>query len=150
MVLVVFASPVVAEDRMAENAQLLIERIRADKKLLVAENIQLTEKEGKAFWPLYDKYQSELFLLRTRTLSLIKDYSASYEKMTDSTAKKLLDESLTIETLRLKLIKAYLPEFRKILPETKVVRYYQIENKVNAVLYYELATNIPLMKAGAQ
>ena len=148
--LVAFVSPVVAEDKMAENAQRLIEQLRADKKLLVAENMQLTEKEGKAFWPLYDKYQSELFLLRTRTLSLIKDYSASYEKMTESTAKKLLDESLTIETLRLRLIKSYLPEFRKVLPETKVVRYYQIENKVNAVLYYELASNIPLMKAGAQ
>jgi hypothetical protein len=33
------------------------------------------------------------------------------------------------------------------LPEVKVVRYYQIENKINAVLMYELAANIPLMKA---
>jgi hypothetical protein len=33
------------------------------------------------------------------------------------------------------------------LPEVKVVRYYQIENKINAALNYELATNIPLMKA---
>jgi hypothetical protein len=150
IVLLVFASSVVAEDKTAENAQRLIEQVRADKKVLVAENMQLTEKEGKAFWPLYDKYQSELFLLRTRTLNLIKDYGASYEKMTDSTAKKLLDESLTIETLRLKLIKAYLPQFRKVLPETKVVRYYQIESKVNAMLYYELSMNIPLVKAGAQ
>jgi hypothetical protein len=66
--------------------------------------------------------------------------------MTNATAKKLLDESMTIETLRLKLNKAYVPQFRKVLPDTKVVRYYQIENKINAVLYYELARSIPLMK----
>ena len=150
MVLVALASPLMAEDKPAENTQIVFDKIKADKKLLVAENMQLTEKEGKAFWPVYEKYQSELFLLRTRTLKLIKDYAASYEKMTDSTAKKLLDEYMTIETLRLKLGKAYLPQFRTVLPDTKVVRYYQIENKINALLYYELAANIPLIKTDNQ
>lgn len=150
MVLLASVTPLMAEDKPAENIQILIEKIKADKKLLVAENMQFAESEGKAFWPVYEKYQSELFLLRTRTLKLIKDYAASYETMTDSTAKKLLDESMTIETLRLKLGKAYLPEFRKVLPDTKVVRYYQIENKINALLYYELAVNIPLVKTDNQ
>jgi hypothetical protein len=149
-ILMAFASPVMAENKMSESVQVLLERIKADKKLLVAENMQLTEKEAKDFWPVYETYQSELFLLRIRTLNLIRDYEASYEKMTDATAKRLLDEGLTIETLRLKLSKTYLPKFRKVLPETKVVRYYQLENKVNALLYYELAVNIPLMKAGTQ
>lgn len=146
MVVATFASPLMAQEKPAENMQILIDKIKADKKLLVAENMQLTDKESKAFWPVYEKYQSELFLIRTRTLNLIKDYGASYEEMTDSKAKKLLDEYMTIETLRLKLGKTYLPLFRKVLPDTKVVRYYQIENKINAALYYELAESIPLMK----
>ena len=150
MVLLAYASPIMAEDKPAENMQIFAEKIKADKKLIVAENMQLTEKEGKAFWPVYEKYQSELFLLRVRTLNLIKDYAASYEKMTNSTPKKLIDEYMTIETLRLKLNKAYLPEFRKVLPDIKVARYYQIENKINAVLYYELAMNIPLLKSEKQ
>jgi hypothetical protein len=79
-------------------------------------------------------------------VQLIKDYAAAYQEMTDSKAKKLLDESMTIETLRLQLAKAYLPKFRKVLSDAKVVRYYQIENKINAALYYELAANIPLIK----
>ena len=66
--------------------------------------------------------------------------------MTNPTAKKLLDEYMTIETLRLKLRQAYLPKFRKALSDVKVVRYYQIENKINAVLDYELASNIPLVR----
>jgi hypothetical protein len=147
MVLAAFASPLMAEDKPADNMQIMLEKIKADKKLLVAGNMQLSEKESKSFWPVYEKYQSELFLIRTRTLNLINDYAANYEKMTNSTAKRLIDEYLTIETLRLKLSKAYLPEFRKALPDTKVARYYQIENKINAALYYELATKIPLLKA---
>jgi hypothetical protein len=54
---------------------------------------------------------------------------------------------MSIEALGPKLRQAYLPKFRKVLPETKVVRYYQIENKIQAALMYEIAANIPLMKA---
>ena len=77
---------------------------------------------------------------------MINDYADAYEKMTNDTAKKLLDELMTIEALGPKLRQAYLPKFRKVLPEVKVVRYYQIENKIHAVLMYELGANIPLMK----
>ena len=136
-----------AQEKPADNMQVVLEKIRADKKLLVAENMQLTEAEAKAFWPVYDQYQNELFLLRSRTAKLIKDYIDAYEKMNNDTAKKLLDELVSIEALGPKLRQTYLPKFRKVLPEIKVVRYYQIENKINAALMYELAANIPLMKA---
>jgi DNA-directed RNA polymerase subunit F len=138
--------PGISQEKPADNMQVVLEKIRADKKLLVAENMQLTEAEAKAFWPVYDQYQNELFLLRTRTAKLIKDYAEAYDKMTNDTAKKLLDELVSIEALGPKLRQTYLPKFRKVLPETKVVRYYQIENKINAALMYELAANIPLMK----
>src|SRR5512139_795576 len=139
--------PAMSQEKPADNMQIVLEKIRADKKLLVAESMQLTEAEAKAFWPVYDQYQDELFLLRARTAKLIKDYSGAYDKMTNDTAKKLLDELMIIEALGPKLRQAYLPKFRKVLPETKVVRYYQIENKINAALMYELAANIPLLKA---
>lgn len=132
----------------ADDMQVVVEKLRADKKLLVSQSMQLTESEAKAFWPVYTKYQDELFLLRVRTAKMIKDYAEAYENMTDDTAKKLLEEYLNLETLGLKLRQAYLPEFRKVLPEVKVARYYQIENKIQAGLMYELAAKIPLMKAG--
>jgi hypothetical protein len=138
--------PAISQDKPAENMQFVLEKVRADKKLLVAENMELTEAEAKTFWPVYEKYQDELFLLRSRTAKLINDYADAYEKMANDTAKKLLDEYLTIESLGLKLRQAYLPKFRKVLPEVKVVRYYQIENKIHAALIYELAAKIPLVK----
>jgi hypothetical protein len=140
------AMPAVSQEKPSDNMQVVIEKIRADKKLFVAENMQLTDAEAKAFWPIYKQYQDELFLLRTRTVKLIKDYADAYEAMTNNTAKKLLDEYMTIEALGPKLRKAYLPKFRKALPEVKVVRYYQIENKIQAALIYELAAKIPLVK----
>jgi len=66
--------------------------------------------------------------------------------MNNEKARALLDESITIESLGLKLRQAYLPKFRKVLPEKKVARYYQIENKIQATLNYELAKEIPLVQ----
>jgi hypothetical protein len=128
--------------------ELIIEKVRADKKLFIAENMKLTEGEAKAFWPVYEDYQNELFLIRARTLKLINDYAQAYKKMTDDTAKKLLDEYMTIENLWPKLRQTYLPRFRKALPVVKVVRYYQLENKINAALMYGIAEKIPLIKSG--
>jgi hypothetical protein len=147
MITIVGVSPARTQEKPADNMQIFREKVRADKKLLVAENMQLTEAETKAFWPVYDQYQHELFLLRARTVKLIKDYADSYEKMSNDTARKLLDELMIIESLGPKLRQTYLPKFREVLSEVKVVRYYQIENKIQAALIYELAANIPLMKA---
>ena len=145
--LLVFVGTVAAQEKPSSNMQIVLEKVKADKKLLVAENMQLTDGEAKAFWPVYEKYQAELLAIRTRTAKLIEDYAKSYSSMTNDTAKKLIDENMAIEGLRLKLNNDYLPKFRKVLPETKVTRYYQIENKINAALYYELAANIPLIQA---
>lgn len=144
--IVMIITPVLGQDKPADTMQIVLEKVRADKKLLVAANIQLTEAEAKTFWPVYERYQDELFLLRTRTVKLIRDYAESFEDMSDDTARRLLDESITIESLGLKLQKTYLPKFRKVLPEKKVARYYQIENKIQAALYSELAVKIPLVQ----
>ncbi len=144
---VLFAATATAQDKQTDNIQIFLEKIRADKKLLVAQNMQFSESEAKAFWPVYEQYQDELFLLRMRTLKLITDYAGSYEKMNDDTARKLLNEYMTIEALGLKLRKAYLPKFSRVLSPVKTVRYYQIENKIQAALYYELAQIIPLVEA---
>ena len=136
----------VAQDKPADNMQFVVEKIRADKKLFIAANMQLTEAEAKSFWPVYENYQNELFLIRALTMKMINDYADAYEQMTNETAKDLLDEFMTIESLGLKLRQTYLTRFRDVLPDVKVVRYFQMENKINAVLMYELAAKIPLIK----
>ncbi len=72
--------------------QIVREKVRADKKLFVAANMVLTETEAKAFWPIYERYQNKLFILRSRSAKLIKDYAESFKDMSDDTARQLLDE----------------------------------------------------------
>ena len=55
------AMPAASQEKASDNMQIVIEKIRADKKLFVAENMQLTEAEAKAFWPVYKQYQDDCF-----------------------------------------------------------------------------------------
>lgn len=131
-------------DQPADNMDLLRDKLRADKKLVVSEAMHLTEKESAAFWPVYDNFQKDLTALNNRTMKLIKDYATTYESMTDPAAKGMVDSFLAIEKDRIQLMQTYAPKLRKVLPEVKVARYYQIENKIRAVVNYELAQEIPL------
>jgi hypothetical protein len=140
------AVPAMAQDQQADTMQMLRDKIRADKKLLIAENLPLTEAEAKAFWPVYENYQKEMSALNDRMIKLIREYANNYQAMSDQTAKKLMDEYLAIDAARLKIRQAYVPRFRKVLREKLVARYYQLENKAQAAVNYELAAEIPLVK----
>ena len=135
-----------AQDKPSDNMQIVRDKLKADKKLFVAENMGLTDAEAKAFWPVYDSYQKDLTKINDRTIAIIKTYASNYQSMTNEAAKKLTDEFLAIQAEHQKLRVSYLPQFRKVLSDIKVARYYQIENKVGAVVSYELATSIPLVK----
>ena len=135
-----------AQETRADNMQIVRDKVAADKKLFIAANMGLTESEAKAFWPVYESYQGELAQVEARAGRLLEEYARTYQAMSDQVARKLLDEFLLIEADRLKLRQAYLPRFRKALPDTKVGRYYQLENKIHAVVSYDLARVIPLVK----
>jgi len=144
--LVFLCIPAFAQEKPADDMQIVREKIRADKKLFVSENMKLTESEAKAFWPIYDGYQADLGKLWDRSLKMIEEYARNYETMTNETAKKLVDELVAIEAARQNMRTSYLPKLRKALPEKKVARYYQLENKIHAAVSYEMATKIPLVK----
>jgi hypothetical protein len=141
------ALPAFAQDKPASNMEILRQKIKADKKLLVAANMDLTEAEAKGFWPVYDSYQADLQMLNERLGKLIVRYADLYNSKTlaDDTAKSLLDEALAIEQAEVTMRQSYVPKLAAVLPATKVARYLQIENKIRAVIKYELADGIPLV-----
>jgi hypothetical protein len=136
-----------AQDKPADNMQIMREKVKADKKLLVASNMGLTESEAKAFWPVYDQYQKDLGAMNERMVKMIKSYADAYnaKSMTDGGAKKLTDEFIAIEKAETAMKESYVPKLSKVLPPRKVARYLQIENKIRALVKYDLAGQIPLV-----
>jgi polyhydroxyalkanoate synthesis regulator phasin len=143
-----FVAPVLSQGKSADNMQILREKVKADKKLLVATNMNLTESEAKEFWPVYEWYQKKLTAINQRIGKLIDSYAADYgsNTLTNEKAKKLTDELVAIGKAEAELQAESVPKLSKVLPAKKVLRYLQIENKIRAAVKYELAANIPLVE----
>jgi hypothetical protein len=142
LTVLLLAVPFVA---MAEETMELKKKILFDqKKLVIMENMEFTEGEAAAFWPVYDKYQEELFQVSQRGAKLILAYASAYQTLTDDQADKIVDEYYDIQDDRLALMKKMAADVGKVLPGKKAFRYMQVENKLNAIARYELAKEIPL------
>jgi len=130
------------------NMEILRQKIKGDKKLIVAENLKLTDAEGTTFWPVYDAYQKDLQQINQRLSAVIMAYADAYNKgpVTNDVAKKLLDEALAVDDAEAKMKGSYAPKILAALPATKAARYIQIENKIRAAIRYELAAGIPLVE----
>ena len=143
-----FAPLNAAQDKPADNMQILRDKIKADKKLVVATNMELTESEAKGFWPIYEQYQKELQKINQRIAKVLDSYADDNRKksLTDDKAKKLIDEAMAIEQAEVNLKSTYAPKLGKALPVIKVARYLQIENKIRTVVKYDLAQGVPLAR----
>jgi hypothetical protein len=142
------AAPAFAQDKQADtNMQILLEKVKADKKLVVAANMELNETEAKGFWPIYESYQKDLQAINDRLGKTILAYADAYNNktLTDAQAKQLTDEVLAIDQDEIALRKTYAARLGAVLPAKKVARYLQIENKIRAAIRYDLAAGIPLV-----
>jgi hypothetical protein len=142
------ATPAFAQDKPADtNMQILLDKVKADKKLVVAANMDLNDAEGKAFWPIYDAYQKDLQAINERLGKTILAYADAYNKnaLTDDLAKQLTNEVLTIDQDEVTMRRTYAAKLERVLAGKKVARYLQIENKIRAAIRYELAAGIPLV-----
>ncbi len=149
---IVFAVPglVFAQEKSAEetNMEILRDKLKADKKVVVASNMTLTDAEAKAFWPIYDEYQKELQGINDRLKKAIESYAEAYNAntLTDEAATKLVNEATATDESEIQMRKTYATKLAKVLPGKKVARYLQIENKIRALVRYELASEIPLIE----
>ena len=146
MVMCLIAFPVFAQEVTKNTMNSVRDALKAQKRAFIAVNMELTNAEDAKFWPVYDGYQKDLEKMNQKIGGLILDYAKNYETLTDTKADELLKKNLALEKKMLQLKTSYLPQFSAVLPAKKVARYYQLENKIQAVIRYDLAEKIPLVK----
>lgn len=116
----------------------------AQKKALVLANMHLQGETKEKFGKLYDEYQMKLMKHRVAELGLIADYAVSYNNMTDENANQIITKWATGEDAELVLKKDYIAKFKKIMPSAEVIRYFQIENRLQLMNELQKANLIPL------
>ena len=136
----------VLQDKRVAEARAMMQ---AGRDEIIQAEMGLTKAEGDAFWPLYKAYRADVMVVRDRYATMIGEYLRTYEAgdISDGYAEDLLNDWLKYREDLLKLQKQYVKKFRKVLPMPKVVRFYQLENKMDAEIDAELAVFIPLMEA---
>jgi hypothetical protein len=125
---------------------ILLGAIRSNRKAVVAVNLGLTQEEAASFWPVYERYQQEANALGDRLVALIQDYAKSFRDLSNEEAMQIVQEYLDIEGDRVAVRRNYVEEFAKSVPGRKLARFYQIENKMDALVRYELAASIPVVE----
>ncbi len=150
LVFFIVAGPLMAQQSMSVQTQ---RQINISRKLIndkrntaLAFNMKFTQEEKENFWPLYREYREAMGAVGDKRLAMIVDYADHINSMTESKAKQLLDRSFAVEKETIKARQKYVRKFRKILPQTKVVRLMQIESRMDTQVDMKLAEGIPLME----
>jgi hypothetical protein len=140
------AQPASSDAEFAKAAEEARTILRAERKLVVTRNLDLTAEEAAAFWPMYDRYMTDMSAAGDQRLKVIVDFADHYTTMTDEKANQLLLDAHKYEQKVLDIRKKYIKSMRKALPATKLARFFQIESKLNAIGNLILASQIPLVK----
>jgi hypothetical protein len=123
--------------------------LHADKVAIITKAMNFNDKDSAAFWPIYKKYSYDLSKLDDQRIQLIKEYAQEFNTLTDAQAKDMADRTFKYQSARVDLRKKYFKEFSKVLPTVTVVKFYQLENRLDLLVNLQLASDLPPLLARA-
>ena len=123
-----------------------VEKIAAERKAIVKDYMQLSEKESAVFWPLYNDYDKMLQTSFSRYKALIKGYMQAHEHLSDKRAKEMMTELLAIQADDLKHKQAYAKKFKDKVPPKRVFQYFVLEEQFAAGFFAMITEDLPPIK----
>jgi polyhydroxyalkanoate synthesis regulator phasin len=120
--------------------------IKSERESFVSGTMKLSEEERLVFWPIYTAYRADRDKLTDRAVQLVADYMNHYGKITNEQAQRMLNEFLDIRKAELELKKTYVKRFNHVLEPRRTLKFFQMENRLDAVSRFQLTNEIPLAK----
>lgn len=145
VILIAFIGSNLAAQTLDDYMEVQREALKTEKKAVVAEAMMFTDAESAIFWPLYNEYNNKMYTHNTDLYKLIKKFAEKYETMSDENAVELWNAAMKVEQDLLSLEKQYFKKFLKVMPGKKVMRYFQVENKIKTLVEAQMALEIPLV-----
>jgi hypothetical protein len=140
------SAPQDADQDMTSDIELTRASIQLRRQAIVTAVMDLAPKEAEAFWPLYRDYRLEMAKVGDRVSKLLVQYAEQYDTLTDEQATSIMKEWLSVERAKTSVKNKYVSRFQKILPARKVMRFFQTDNKLDAVINAQLASIVPLAR----
>jgi hypothetical protein len=126
--------------------QMLRTNLRAQRKQVVAANMQLTPDEAEKFWPIYDQYVSELVTNNNLKYDLIKQYVQQQGNLTDAQADTAVKQWIQVDQSVAQLRLKYVPLFRKVLSAKSTAKFYQVDRRIQLMIDLQLASALPVIE----
>jgi hypothetical protein len=122
-----------------QDIQLLQSNIRSQKKQIVAANMDLTDAEAEKFWPIYNRYATDLGKIYDTKIALFQEYLETNQTISGDQAESYLRRRPAVEQEVMHLRLQYLPEFRKVLSGRETALFYQIDWRLDLMINLQLA-----------
>lgn len=129
-----------------DDIAVLRQDIQADKTEIITRNMQFTDEQSKAFWPVYRNYAHDQQTIGDQRVSLIKDYAANYDHIDDTQAQSYIARALKFDEANLKLRKSYVSKFEKAIGAKQTAKFYQVDNRLSLLVSVQLAALLPIIK----
>ena len=141
-------TPTHAQDKNADvtDMQALRAAVKADKRAFVASTMRLSDVEAKRFWPIYDAYQRNVDANNRQRVVAVQEMMVRDKPLTNLAAKQYANELLALDESEIKARRTMRNRVMRALPAVKAARYMQLEEKIRAVLEYDIATTVPLAR----
>jgi len=132
-------------ERVRNEIELTRSAIETRRTDIVGQVMHLTTAQSNKFWPLYREYRGEVGKLNDQAVHTVMKLAGRGTPLSDDDAKRLLDQFFKNQQQRIDIQKKYAKKFGDVIPGKQVARLFQLENKMDAVMEYELAGNVPLI-----
>jgi hypothetical protein len=139
-----------AQGLTAADIEIIRTELRADKRKTTAETLKLTDAEAAKFWPVYDKYISDLTVINNSKYGLIKEYSEKFGTYTDKQATDFITRWLDVDVRASKLRSQYVPIVGKVLPGIKAATFFQVDRRLAMLINLGVASQLPILQAQSQ
>ena len=138
--------PAAAQEGVKADEQIIISQIQTDRRAVYAQNLELTEQESKAFWPIYDEFEGAMKKVTDARLELLNQYAEKYDALGEADAKQMLGRRLELDKQAFALRQKYAKKVQQVLPNVKALRYVQLQDRIDNILAGNMYSLIPLAR----
>jgi hypothetical protein len=128
-----------------QDIEMLRADIRAQRKQIVAQNMNLTADEATKFWPIFEQYRKEAIKPNDERWAVLKDYAANHSTMTDAQAYNYIKRLAAVDEELIGLRLRYVAVFEKVISPKKTALWYQIDRRIDLLINLQMSTQIPMV-----
>jgi len=145
LLIAVIGSVSVQAQISSQELELVRSIFNSERKVLFAQNMQLSTQQAELFWPVYEAYEKEKSPIGNARVKLVKQLVEDADKLTDAQIDALYKESFALTMKRMKLRKKYYGILKKKITTDVAARFLQLDEYVNTAISAQLYEGIPLV-----